>query len=266
MTTAALRLGLALTTAALLSLTPGVPGPALAAELEARTSQAYDAYLERATRAFVSRAAIFGRVEAGRDGTLSAGPAEQDGIMKLPGGLVHHWVATAFVRGRTVDDLLQLSQTYSNYPSVYRAVMAIDVLERSGDTYRVRTRVKGSGGGLTAVLEIRSTIRYSFPTGDRAQIFTNADEIREVKNAGTRDERLLPVGNDSGYLWRANTFTRLVAQDGGVYIEMETLGLSRAFPTLLGWLIEPIARRIGRRSVEATLDEFVTASAAWRTP
>jgi hypothetical protein len=80
-----------------------------------------------------------------------------------------------------------------------------------------------------------------------------------VQNAGGRDERLLPAGHDSGYLWRANTFTRYVEGKDGLWIEMETLGLSRRFPPLLGWIIEPIARRLGRRSVETTLLEFQSA-------
>ena len=36
-------------------------------------------------------------------------------------------------------------------------------------------------------------------------------------------------------------------------IEMETIGLSRSFPPMLGWFIEPIARRLGRKSVELSL-------------
>jgi hypothetical protein len=32
--------------------------------------------------------------------------------------------------------------------------------------------------------------------------------------------------------------------------------LSRRFPAMLGWVIEPIARRLGRKSVETFLREF----------
>jgi hypothetical protein len=53
-----------------------------------------------------------------------------------------------------------------------------------------------------------------------------------------------------------NTFTRFVERASGVDVELETIGLSRRFPRRLGWLIEPIARRLGRRSVERTLTEF----------
>ena len=98
--------------------------------------------------------------------------------------------------------------------------------------------------------------------GRRAYSVSSAEEIREVKDPGRPNERRLPEGHDSGYLWKAGTFTQLVAVDGGVWLEMETIGLSRPFPSMLGWLIEPIARRVGRSSVDDSLHEFHQAMLA----
>ena len=80
-----------------------------------------------------------------------------------------------------------------------------------------------------------------------------------MEDFGKPSESLLPVGRDSGYLWRAHTLTHFVAEKDGVFIVMETLGLSRRFPPFTGWIIEPIARRIGRKSVEGSLTEFLAA-------
>jgi hypothetical protein len=77
-----------------------------------------------------------------------------------------------------------------------------------------------------------------------------------VKNPGQLNEQHFPAGRDSGYMLRANTFTRFVERDGGVYVQLETVGLSRRFPPFFGWIIEPIARRLGRASIERTLTEF----------
>lgn len=233
--------------------------PAIAAELQARTSQAYDAYLEEARRAFFSRVRRDAPAAPGRDGVVSAGPAREDGVVSVPGGLVHHWIGTAFVRGVTLRAVLDVSRAYSAYSDIYKPIIASELLGQEGGTYRVRMRLKEGEAGVSAVLEIRSTIEYVDSTDRSVCALSNADEIREVKNAGGRDERLLPAGRDSGYLWRANTFTRFFEGKDGVFVEMETLGLSRPFPPLLGWIIEPIARRLGRKSVEASLQEFVAA-------
>jgi hypothetical protein len=231
-----------------------------AAELQAKTSQAYDAYLDRARQAFLTRVHRgHAELPQGAGGVLSAGPALEDGIVRLPGGLVHHWVARAFVRGVTLQEAVAVSSAFASYRTVYKAIIASDMLARDGDTYRVLMRVKEGEAGISAVLQIVSTVRYVYPTARTAYAVSDSLDIREVKNPGARDERLLRAGRDSGYLWRANTFTHFIEYDHGVYVETETLGLSRQFPPLLGWIIEPIARRLGRRSVETSLLEFLAA-------
>jgi hypothetical protein len=110
-----------------------------------------------------------------------------------------------------------------------------------------------------AVHDIRTRVQYFYPSIGTAYSLSTSEEIREVKDPGRPDERRLPAGRDSGYLWRAATLNLLVAGDSGLFVEMQTLGLSRSFPRLLGWIIEPIARRLGRRSVELSLQEFSSA-------
>jgi hypothetical protein len=133
------------------------------------------------------------------------------------------------------------------------------LLERNGDTCRVQIRIKESAAGISAVLDVTSQVQYFRPNDNSAYSISNSEQVREVKDAGTSRERLLPAGKDNGYLWRAATFNRLVAQNGGLFVEMETLGLSRSFPPLLSWVFEPIARRLGRKSVELSLREFTQA-------
>jgi hypothetical protein len=175
----------------------------------------------------------------------------------VPGGLVHHWVGSTFVRGVTLRQAIDASSDYARYSAVYKPVIASRVLEHKDDTFRVHMRLRQSGGGISATLDVRSTVRYFYPTSRTAYSISDAEEIREVNNAGKPDERLLPAGRDSGYLWRANTFSYLLEEEDGLYIELETVGLSRRFPPLLAWVIEPIARRVGRTSVESSLREFL---------
>jgi hypothetical protein len=233
--------------------------PVTAAELQERTSRAYAAYLEQARQAFLSRVRRGAAVPATREGVLSAGPGRDDGIIGLDGGLVHHWMGAAFVRGISLREALAVASDYDAYSAFYKSIIGSKVLGRDNGTYRVLMRLKEGEAGITAVLDVRSLVEYHHPSDRVVYAISSSDEIREVKNPGRRDERLLPPGRDSGYLWRANTFSYFVESDAGVYLEMETLGLSRRFPPLLGWIIEPIARRIGRRSVERSLEEFLAA-------
>lgn len=237
---------------------------AIAADLQERTRIAYDEYAERATKSFVERARD-GTPDADshkplpRTGGIVARPAREDGILSVPGGLVHNWTGSTFIAGVTLQDGLDVSYAYNDYHSIYQPVVASRLLGRDGSTYRVLLRLKGAGGGLSATLDVTSRVQYFYPDDRRAYSISTSEEIREIKHPGAPDESRLPVGHDSGYLWRAATFTNLVATDDGLFVEMETLGLSRGFPPLLGWIIEPIARRLGRQSVERSLLDFSQA-------
>jgi hypothetical protein len=235
-----------------------VPATAAAADLQARTVQAWDAYVASARRAFVTRTRDVAAAARTPD-QVTASAAREDGIIDVPGGLVHHWIGRAYLRGVTLARALTVAQDYPSYSRMYESVVSSRVLDHQGDTFRVLLRLREGGGGITAVLDVRSTITYSRPDASTVLSVSVAQEIREVENPGGPDERLLPQGRDSGYLWRADTFTYFREHAGGLYVEMETVGLSREFPPLLGWIIEPIARRIGRKSVEGSIQEFIAA-------
>ena len=225
---------------------------------------AFAAYLDRARQAFVARrtqavarsgderAALLG-------GATTVFPGNGDGILTMPGSLIHHWRGATFIRGVSLDQTLELSRAYPEYPKIFRPILSSTVLKDDGDTLRVQFRLRESGGGMTAVLDVWSDVRYVRSDATHAYVISTASEIREVHDPGGSTERRLPAGRDSGYLWRAATFTRFVEADNGVYMEMETLGMSRQYPPMLGWIIEPIARRIGRRSVAESAEEFQRA-------
>jgi hypothetical protein len=230
---------------------------ALAADLQEQTRQAFDRYAEQATANFLKR--VRADAATSKDGAVVARAGAEDGIISVSGGLVHHWFATTFIGGATLEDALKVSHAYGDYHAFYQPVVASRLLEQNGNTYRALLRLRESAGGMTAVLDVTARIEYFHPESRTAYSISTSEEIREVKDPGTPRERHLPAGRDSGYLWRAITLSRLVERDGGVIIEMETLGLSRSFPPLLGWIIEPIARRIGRKSAELSVQEFQTA-------
>ena len=232
-------------------------GTADAADLQPRAAQAYEKYAAETTREFVARAQ---KLASGRrcDGVITARAGGGDGILSVPDGLVHHWLAVAFVRDATLKGAVQVARDYASYPKFYNNIVSAKVLSQQGDTYRVLLRLK-EDAGLTAVLDVRSAVEYRTQKDASVTAISRSEEIREVENFGKKDESLMPVGRDNGYLWRAHTFTQFIEEEDGVWIVMETLGLSRRFPRGFGWIIEPVARRLGRKSVEGSLDEFSTA-------
>src|SRR5207244_11795346 len=82
---------------------------------------------------------------------------------------------------------------------------------------------------------------------------TGSTRIAEVADAGESREREKPVGHDGGFLWRLNAYWRFVERDGGVYVECESVSLTRDIPTGLGWMIGPFVTSIPKESLEHTL-------------
>jgi hypothetical protein len=235
------------------------PALCAGAELEERTNRAYEAYRASAEKRFLARQHT---PATPLSGAIIGRPAAEDGIISIAGGLIHHWLGTCFIPGVNVQRALEVSRHYDVYPSIYREIVAARVLERDADKYRVLVRVKDGEGGISAVLDVRSTVRFVFPDKEHAFSISSSEEIREVRRAGTSAELILPPGRDSGYLWRADVFTAFVQTPDGLYIETETLGLSRTFPPMLGWIIAPIARRFGQKSVVRSLEQFEAAAVA----
>src|SRR5262245_59978809 len=93
-------------------------GSAGAADLQERTRAAYDHYADEITKRFLNRArggsatltdGAPSRVSTPRDGEVVVRPGSQDGIIVLPGGLLHHWRAASFMAGVTLEDALAVS-------------------------------------------------------------------------------------------------------------------------------------------------------------
>jgi hypothetical protein len=237
----------------------GLAANAAAAELKPPAAQAYEKHARQAVQAFVARAQKLAHQARRCDGVMTARAGSGDGILGVPDGLIHNWVATAFVRGATLRQVAEVARDYPSYGKVYENVVSAKVLSQKGDSYNVLIRLEEGSLGVEAVLDVRSTVEYSTLGDGSISAISKSEEIRQVDNAGRANESLRPVGRDSGYLWRAHTLTLFMPHDDGVVIVMETLGLSRGYPPLTGWWLEPIARRLGRKSVEGSLNEFLSA-------
>jgi hypothetical protein len=61
---------------------------------------------------------------------------------------------------------------------------------------------------------------------------------------------------------RINSYWKFEEKDGEVYIECESISLTRDIPTSLGWLIKPFVTSIPKESLEMTMGSARAALAA----
>jgi hypothetical protein len=250
----------------------GAAAPAAAAELRSQTVAAFDRYVKAAEARMAGELASDDRFlvvetlpDQGRRATLERlrnGALVIDRLtardagrtIAVPDGLVHHWVGTVFVPNGTVDEALALLQDYNRHAEVYRpAVARSKLLVRTGEVFRVYLRFFMKKV-ITVVLNSEHEARFTRPRAGKAYSRIYSTRIAEVENPDTPGEREKPVGRDGGYLWRLNTYWRFLERDGGLYIECESISLTRTIPTGLGWIVGPFVNSLPRESLAFTLE------------
>jgi len=173
--------------------------------------------------------------------------------ISVPGGLVHHWMGTVFIPRTTLARTLAFLEDYDEQYKYYAPdVQRSRLIERDGNHFRVFLRLRKTKV-VTVILNSEYDVRYVLLASDRAASYSYSRRIAEVENAGKPNESEKPVGNDSGFLWRLNSYWRFLERDGGVYVQLEAISLTRDIPPGLGWLIGPFVTSIPKESLAFTL-------------
>jgi hypothetical protein len=163
-----------------------------------------------------------------------------DRPIPVPDGLIHHWVGTVFIPHATLAQTLAFLQDYDNQYKYYSPnVQRSKLIRRSGNDFEISQRLRETKI-ITVTLDANYDVKYVLLNSHSAAAYSHSTRIAEVANAGKPDEFEKPPGNDSGFLWRLNSYWRFLQREGGVYIQLEAISLTRDIPPGLGWLIGPI--------------------------
>jgi hypothetical protein len=171
----------------------------------------------------------------------------------LPGAMLHHWRGTAFAPGATVSDFERLMKDFGAYPKVYALqVESTRILAKQGDHFQVlmRTRQKHV---ITVVLDTTFDITFHRLDARHGSSFSRSTHVEEIESPGASKEKRLGPQDSHGFLWRLNTYWSYEERDGGLYMQIESVSLSRAIPEGLGWAIKPFVESVPRESLEFTL-------------
>jgi hypothetical protein len=182
--------------------------------------------------------------------------------LEAPDALIHHWLGAVFVAGATLQRTIALVQDYNRHQDIYKPeVVRSRLLSHQGNDFTIYYRLRKKKV-ITVTLNTNHNVHY-FPVNSRRWYSRSCStRIAEVANADTANEHEKPVGHDGGFLWRINSYWKFEEKDGGVYIECESISLTRDIPTGLGWLIRPFVTSIPKESLEMTMGSTRAALAA----
>jgi ribosome-associated toxin RatA of RatAB toxin-antitoxin module len=162
--------------------------------------------------------------------------------MDLPGALLHHWRGTAFAPEAKAADFEHLLRDVASYPRHFSPqVLRARVLAREGDHMQTKLRVRHKNI-ITVVMD--ATYDVTFGQLDAQHRYSTSKSLRISE---------FDAGEGHGFLWRLNTYWSYEERDGGLYLQIEAVSLTRSIPRGLGWLIQPWVERIPRESLVFTL-------------
>lgn len=250
--------------------------PARAAELKPETVRTWGEYVKGVTartqehlipgNSFLSIDDSPAQTAKLRRGEILVDPAGPRIPLKIPFGLIHDWVGEAFIPGVTIPEVLRVVRDYGDYKSVYRPNV-VESKRISTSEWEDRFSLLIVNKSLIAGSALDSDYRTCFTRLDDEHWYGTAEttRVQEVAEYGSPSQHLLPENKGAGIIWRLNSITRFEERDGGVYIELEAMALSRDVPSSLRWLIDPIIRRVSRSALETSLRQTEDAVRARTT-
>lgn len=178
----------------------------------------------------------------------------------VPQGLIHHWVGAVFVPNVTLDQALSVVKSYDRYIKFYKPLFRkCTILAGDGDQVNLNVVATQKAFSVTAAVETEDLVKVVRLGPKKAYIMSNAVRVQEIADYGQPTEHPFPESRRPGYVWREVGIKRLEERDGGVYVELETIVLSRGIPVEFRWLIKPLVDELPRRLMLEMLADTRTA-------
>lgn len=174
---------------------------------------------------------------------------------KFPGALLHDWRGTAFIAGANAADFEHLLKTVDEYPRLFSPqVVVAKTLSVNCDHRRIWMRVR-QRHVITVRMDTTYDVDYGHLDAQHGFSLSRSTNISELDSSG----HPVSPAETHGFLWRMNTYWTYEQQDGGLYIQVESISLTRSVPTGLVWLVGPYVESVPRESIEFTLRSVCNA-------
>lgn len=237
-----------------------------AAELQRATSDAWQEYVRQADTRMQARLATgkpflwmdeaADRSQRVRHGEIIVAPLVGRGTRTVPDGLIHDWIGGAFIPNASIDGVLGVVRDYDRYKEIYKPVVTDSRSLNPGTADQEFAMV-----WQKHVLFVNAAMRGRYRAHDvtidshRGYSIVDATSLQQIEDCGRPGERLLPPDTGTGLIWRIHTIARFEERDGGVYLEMEVMVLSRDIPSSMRWLVSPVVNHLSVKSLTVTLQQ-----------
>jgi len=169
---------------------------------------------------------------------------DDDHHSHVPGGIIHHWIGIAFLPGVTLAQTKSVLEDYAHEKDNYFPdVRQSRLLSQNGNASEVFLQFY-SKTIVTAVFNVNFASLTTDYSPTRTQVRSCSTRVADVDNFGAANEHELPPADSRGYLWRLCTWWHIEEKNGGTYIQVEAIELSRTVPFAFAWIVNPVIRNV----------------------
>ncbi len=234
------------------------------AELKQQTLNAWDAYIQTANSEMEDR--LHGpflwvdeapdRLQRVHAGNILVSSVGQHNPKPVPSGLIHRWIGAVFLPDTKLADVLSIAHDYDHYKEFYKpTVIDSKSLGNTGACDKYSMLLTNQEVVASTALDSEYEVCYHQIDERRWYSVARTTRVQEVRHYGRPGAQELPPGQGNGYIWRLYSFARFEQRDGGVYIELEAIALSRDIPLVVRWAADPVVRRVSRNSILISLHQ-----------
>jgi hypothetical protein len=197
-----------------------------------------------------------GRAQRLIQGGMEVAPIINDGSKSVPHGLIHDWVGAVFIPKTSIDKVVGTVRDYDHYKQYFQpTVVDSRALAHSEQDDQYALRWVNKVLFVNAGVDAKCRTQYIRIDEHRRYATSYSTDLQEIVKYGESDEHDLAPDVGSGYVWRLYSFARYQERDGGVYVEIEALALTRDIPLSLRFLVSPEVKRLSRKSLSDSLQQ-----------
>ena len=197
-----------------------------------------------------------GRTRSLENGKTLIAPATGNGTRGVPDGLIHHWIGAIFIPNVNLQALRSVVNDYDRYKDFYKPVVADSKAMPCSNADRQFSMIwQHRVLFVNAAVEGQYRVRDFAVDARHGYYIATTTQMREIEAFGHRNERFLPPGIGDGFIWRLQSIARYEERDGGVFLELEAIALTREIPASLRWLVSPVVNHLSINSLTTTLQQ-----------
>ena len=175
-------------------------------------------------------------------------------------GSIHDWIGAAFFPNTKLNDVLAVVRDYNHYKDLYKpSVVESKSLAAPGGDDKFSMLLVNKEVVAKTALDSEYQACYQKLDAKRWYGIAYSTRIQEIRDYGQPGEKRLPPDEGSGYIWRLYSIARFEERDGGVYVELEAMVLSRDITGAFRWVADPIVRRVSKNSLWTSLRKMEEA-------